>query len=105
MCLGDDRQHVSWGFGDKGKLLKEFLYVKVDSQDPGSLAKIASCPQQSMSIEAVESVEKCPSACCKDLSMCCPRLVPCPQLALCSSIIAKLFQFSQSKSTEVENSL
>ena len=39
-----------------------------------------------MNIEAVESVEECPFACFKDLSMCCPRLMPCPQLALCSPI-------------------
>ena len=39
-----------------------------------------------MNIQAVESVEECPFACLKDVSMCCPRLVPCPQLALFSPI-------------------
>ena len=69
--MGDDRQHESWGFRDKGKFLEEFFYVKADLQAPEGQAKIAFCPQQSMNIEAVESVEECPSACFKDLSVCC----------------------------------
>ena len=35
-----------------------------------------------MKIEAVESAEECSFACFKDLSVCCPRLVLSPQLAL-----------------------
>ena len=41
MCLGDDHQHVSWGFRDSKTFLKEFLNVKVDLQDPEGQAKIA----------------------------------------------------------------
>ena len=66
MCLGGDRQHVPWGFRDKGN-----LYVKVDSQDPGSWARIAFRPQQSMNIEAAESLEESHSVSFKDLSMGC----------------------------------
>ena len=39
-----------------------------------------------MNIETVESLEECPSACFKDLSVRCPELVLCLQLALCSPI-------------------
>ena len=35
LCLGGGCQHVPWGFRDKGKFLKEFLYVRVDLQAPG----------------------------------------------------------------------
>ena len=44
MYLEDDCQHVSWGFRDKGKFLKEFLYVKVDLQDPRGQGNIAFGP-------------------------------------------------------------
>lgn len=33
--------------------LKEFLYVKVDIQDPGGWAKIAFCAQKSINIKSL----------------------------------------------------
>ena len=51
------------------KFLKE--YVKVDLEDPRDKAKIAFCPQQSINIEAAESLEEGHSACFKDVSLGC----------------------------------
>ena len=67
---GDDRQHVSQWVEIK-KLPKEFLYVRVDPQDPGGQARLACCPQQSINIEAAESLEECHSASFQDLLMGC----------------------------------
>ena len=58
---------MSWGGLEIKEISKGTL---VGLQDPGGQVKIAFCPQRSMNIEAVESVEECSSACFKDLSMC-----------------------------------
>ena len=62
-------------------LKQTYRILGVGLRLPSALSKVLT------SIEAVESVEECASACFKGLSMCCPRLMPCPQLALCSPTV------------------
>ena len=70
--LGGDGQCKPWGFRDKGKFLKEFLCVKVDSQAPGGWAKLALRPEHSLSSKAVEPAEEVTFVCFQDVSRCPP---------------------------------
>ena len=84
-CSGNDLQHVSWGFRDKGKFLEQFLYVKVDSQGPRdglrgpfALSEVRTSRQLSPERKVPVPVSgTCP---------CAARAVPCPQPALCPPI-------------------
>lgn len=66
MCLGP---------GDRGKVeLKEVsrgisICLKQTHRILEGWAKIAFCPQQTVNIKAVETLDECHSACFKDLSM------------------------------------
>lgn len=59
-----------WGGGQRQrKFPEEFVYVRVDLQGPGSRAKMALSPRQSVNIQAVESLGEGHSACFQDSSV------------------------------------